>query len=70
MNDGTKEKYMETYPASGFQFEIREVQECLRSGKLESPHFTWEETRKIAALIEETRKEWDIYYKADTEGEV
>ena len=70
MNDGTKEKYMETYPASGFQFEIREVQKCLRNGELECPHFTWEESRKIAALIENTRKDWGIYYKADTEGEV
>lgn len=70
MNDGTKEKYMETYPASGFQFEIREVQTCIRNGKLECPHFTWEETRKIAALIEKTRKDWGIYYKADMEGEV
>ena len=70
MNDGTKEKYMETYPASGFQFEIREVQKCLRDKTLECPHFTWEETRKIAALIENTRKDWGIYYKADTEGEV
>ncbi len=67
LNDGTTEKYMETYPASGFQYEIQEVHECIREGVLESPQFTWEESRKIGALIEETRKEWGIFYEADEE---
>ena len=69
LNDGTTEKYMETYPATGFQFEIRQVQECIRQGKIQCPHFTWEETVKIADLIEKTRKNWGIFYKADREGE-
>lgn len=69
MNDGTKVEYMETYPASGFQFEIRAVQECIRKGETQCPYFTWEETRKIAELIEKTRKGWGIFYNADMEGE-
>lgn len=67
LNDGTKEEFEDKYPATGFQYEIREVQKCLASGKKECPHFTHEESRKIAALIEETRKGWGIIYEADKE---
>lgn len=69
LNDGTTEKYMETYPATGFQFEIREVQKCIRNGALESSEYTWEDTKRIAELIEKTRKEWGIFYQSDMEGE-
>lgn len=65
LNDGTTETFTKEYPASGFQYEIQAVQECLHKGEKECPHFTLNETRKIAALIEKTRKEWGIYYQAD-----
>ena len=66
-NDGSVETFHEPYPASGFQFEIRMVQECLRTGKKECPYYTWEEIERIAGIIERTRKEWGIIYKADGE---
>lgn len=69
LNDGTTEKYMETYPATGFQFEIQEVQSCIRNGAVESAKYTWEETIKISELIEKTRKDWGIFYRSDKEGE-
>lgn len=69
LNDGTTEKYVETYPATGFQFEIQEVQNCIRSGASESAKYTWEETGKIADIIEKTRKEWGIFYQSDMKGE-
>ncbi len=64
-NDGVEEKAEEVYPATGFQYEIREVQKCLAEGKMQCPHFTWEESEKIGALIEKTRKEWGIFYDSD-----
>lgn len=66
-NDKTAEQFHHEYPATGFQFEIREVQECLSQGVLESSKFTLAETRKIAELIEKTRKEWGIFYNSDEE---
>lgn len=69
-NDGSEETFREPYPATGFQFEIREVQECIRAGRLESPRFTLEETRNIADIIENARKEWGIFYESDRKGEI
>ena len=64
-NDGTKELTEDDYPASGFQYEIQAVQECLKNGEKDCKHFTHEESRKIGGLIEETRKVWGIVYAAD-----
>lgn len=69
LNDGTQEKYMETYPASGFQFEIMAVQDSIRRGEAECAQYTLDESCKIAKLIEKTRKEWGIFYRSDAEGE-
>ncbi len=59
------EEFHEPYPATGFQFEIREVNRCLREGLKESPFYTHNSMQRIADLIEEIRKEWGIYYPTD-----
>ena len=63
--DGAPERFEAPYPATGFQFEIRAVQECLRTGKKQCPHYNWDDMTRIADLIESARKEWGIFYKAD-----
>ncbi len=68
-NDGIVETFTAPYPATGFQFEIQEVQRCIREGRKESGRFTLEETRQIADIIENTRKNWGIFYEADKRGE-
>lgn len=68
LNDGTREDFTDDYPATGFQYEICAVQQCLADGALECPHFTHEESRKITALIEKTRKGWGIVYEADRQN--
>lgn len=65
LNDGASETFVSPYPATGFQYEIMEVQECLKRGEKQSSQFTWEESARIAALIEKTRKGWGIRYKGD-----
>lgn len=65
--NGAEEHFELKYPETGFQYEIRAVQDCIRSGALECPHFTHAESRKIGALIEEVRKGWGITYAADEE---
>lgn len=66
-NNGEKELFRDLYAATGFQYEIQEVQECIRSGHKESSCYTIEESVKIAEIIEKTRKNWGIYYKSDEE---
>ena len=66
-NDGTEETFQKDYPASGFQYEIQTVQECLKKGQKECPYFTLDESGKISDMIEKTRKEWGIIYQSDEE---
>lgn len=64
-NDGTEERFEAPYAATGFEYEIMAVQSALRDHKLECADFTHAESRLIACMIEDTRKSWGIFYKAD-----
>ena len=64
-NDGSEERFDMPYAATGFEYEIMAVQQCLREGKKECADFTHAESRLIARIIEDTRKSWGILYKAD-----
>ena len=64
-NDGSSERFSAPFPATGFQYEITAVQNALRKGLRECPDFTHAESRTVAGIIEETRKNWGIFYAAD-----
>lgn len=59
------EEFYEPYPATGFQFEIEEVNRCLRENLKQSPYYTHHSMQRIADLIEKIRKDWGIYYPSD-----
>ncbi len=65
LNDGTVEEFVDDYPETGFQYEIEAVMDALEQGQKECKHYTWKEMLDIAAIIEDTRKEWGIVYAAD-----
>lgn len=46
----------------GYQYEIRHVQECIRSGKIESPVMTWEKSRSVLAICDQLRYDWGLRY--------
>ena len=64
-NQGEPESVELPYPATGMQFEVLRVQECLAQGLLECPDFTWEESLKICGVIDQLRREWGIRYASD-----
>ena len=62
---GERETFTEDYPATGFQFEIRAVQDCLRKGLAECPDYTWADMTRVTDIIEAARKAHGIVYPAD-----
>ena len=66
--DGSSETFTMPFEETGFQYEIMEVQRCLRAGEKESPLFPLRETMEIADLIEQIRKEQGILYAADSDA--
>lgn len=64
-NNGDTEHFTLPYAATGFEYEIMAVQSALRESKTECPDFTHAESRIIAKIIEDERKSWGIFYKAD-----
>lgn len=67
LNDGTVGSFEAAYPATGFQFEIRAVQECLRKGLVECPDYPWADMGRVTDIIEAARREQGIVYPADGE---
>ena len=65
LNDGTVGTFESPYPATGFQFEIRAVQDCLRRGLTQCPDYPWADAIRVADIIESARKERGIVYEAD-----
>jgi dihydrodiol dehydrogenase / D-xylose 1-dehydrogenase (NADP) len=63
-----EETFEEPYEATGFQYEIRRVQECLRRGLTECPDFTWDDSMEICRMIDGLRKDWGIAYASDSCG--
>ena len=63
--DGTSERFEQAYPATGFQFEIRAVQDCLRKGLRQCPDYGWDDMLRVADIIEAARREQGIVYPAD-----
>lgn len=64
-NQGEPEVLDFPYSDGGMQFEAMRVQECLAQGLLECPDFTWDDSRKVCAIVDRLRKEWGIRYATD-----
>jgi dihydrodiol dehydrogenase / D-xylose 1-dehydrogenase (NADP) len=58
-------RFHQPYPATGFQYEIRAVQECIREGLTQCPFYPWDDMIRIADQIEAARLAHGIVYKAD-----
>lgn len=63
--DGNTLVFEQPFAATGFQFEIMRVQECLRQGLRECPDFTLQESEDICRLIDSLRRDWGIVYASD-----
>lgn len=59
------EEFYQPYQSTGFQFEVAEVVHCLRQGLKESSRYTWQDSERIADIIETIRKDGGIFYDSD-----
>jgi len=62
---GESTVFEEKYDSTGFQFEARAVQECLKKGLAESPDMPLEETLKIVQAMDALRELWHLHYPSD-----
>ena len=50
------------HECNGFEYEAREVMQCLRAGKLESSIMSLDETLEIVKTMDEIREQWSLKY--------
>lgn len=58
----------ETHHDNGFVYQVIEVAECIRAGKLESPSIPLEETCATMALMDSMRASWGLKYPCENEN--
>jgi len=58
----TDERFEFPLEGNGYEFEAREVTECLRAGKLESPLMPLDETLSIMKTLDALRAQWGLKY--------
>lgn len=62
LNDGTETIYELPFDSNGYQFEIMEVNRCLRSGLKESSLMPLEESLAIMQTMDEIRQQIGVHY--------
>jgi hypothetical protein len=50
------------YEGNGYGYQVREVHDCLRAGKLESDIVPLADTLEIMTLLDEMRAQWGLAY--------
>jgi len=64
--DGRDEENVEIpFDANGYCYEAREVERCLREGKLQSELMTWDESISILRTMDELRRQWGLKYPSE-----
>lgn len=58
----TKEVVQIPYDGNGYGYQVREVHDCLRAGKLESAVVPHADTLEIMTLLDEMRGQWGLVY--------
>lgn len=63
--DGREEVHALDWEGRGFQYEISEVEECIRAGKIMSPKMSHGMSQELAATMDEVRRQCGIIYPFD-----
>ncbi len=57
--EGREEVILRPFAFPGFQFEIEEVERCVKEGKRESGRMTWQESIDLAGALDEMYRMWE-----------
>jgi predicted dehydrogenase len=61
-SDGKPEVIQIPYEGNGYGYQVREVHDCLRAGRLESAVVPHADTLEIMTLLDEMRRQWGLVY--------
>jgi predicted dehydrogenase len=67
--DGQEELLTLPTESKGFNYEAREVTDCIRAGRLESEDMPLDETLEIMRTLDAVRSPWGLRYPADARPE-
>lgn len=63
---GDKEEVITpAFAGNGYNYEIEEVNQCLREGKIQSSIMGWEDTKLVMDIMDELRRQWKLVYPSE-----
>lgn len=68
LNNQIPQEFSFPIEATGFNYEIEEMNKCLREGKTHSETMAPDDTLRIMKCLDNIRKDWDMIYQADNEA--
>ena len=68
VDDAGEEVLPFPFDGNGYEYEIREVMDCVRQGLLESPLMTLDESVDIMETMDGMRRSWGLVFPPETEG--
>jgi len=66
-NNGGYEVFEDDYPATGFQYEAKAVQDYIKAGKKQADEFPWAESITVAKTMDALREKMGVVYAEDSE---
>ena len=58
LNDGSVQEIEKPLDINGFEYEIREVQRCVREGRTKSGRMTPKQSVAVMKIMDEARRQW------------
>lgn len=62
---GRTEHFKIPYEGLGYQYELREVMECIEQNKKESDRMPWQESIEYLEIMDNLRKSWHVVYPGE-----
>lgn len=65
VKDGEEKVIEPDFIGNGYNYEIEEVNRCLRESKLQSDIMTWEFSQDVMKIMDTLRKQWNLKYPSE-----
>lgn len=65
VKDGEEKVIEPDFIGNGYNYEIEEVNRCLREGKLQSDIMTWEFSQGVMKMMDTLRNQWNLKYPSE-----
>ncbi|MDP4091126.1 MAG: Gfo/Idh/MocA family oxidoreductase [Bacillota bacterium] len=65
VRNGEEQVIRPDFKGNGYNYEVEEVNRCLRAGKVQSDRMSWNHSREVISIMDELRRQWKLVYPGE-----